>query len=69
MDVLRRGESLDKQSDEAVGSSIVRDVNCGTRDGFSKDRRFLGPRDKATIMAGWQRCKGFTFSKQVSFHI
>ena len=49
MDAARGGESLDKQSDKAVGSSIIGDVNCTARDDFPKDRRLLGPRDKVTV--------------------
>ena len=49
MDAARRGESLDKQSDEAVGSGIVGDVDCGARDSISKDHRFLSPGGKVTV--------------------
>ena len=49
MDAARGGESLDKQSDKAVGSSIIGDVNCAAYDDFPKDCRFLGPRDKVTV--------------------
>ena len=49
MDAARRGESLDGQSDEAVGSGIVGDVDCGARDSISKDHRFLSPGGKVTV--------------------
>ena len=49
MDAARRRESLDKQSDEAVGSGIVGDVDCGARDSISKDHRFLSPGGKITV--------------------